>query len=166
MDKYFYSFNEYLKDKFGQRVHRISLDGSFSCPNIDGTLSGSGCVFCNNKAFSYFAKNREFALEKQVVQSMDYARGRFKAKKFIAYFQSFSNTYGTVDFLNQQYSIIRKFSDIVGLAISTRPDCIDEKKLDLIESFAKDYAVYIEYGAQTIHDKPLLLPSLIPLFFH
>jgi len=154
MTRYYYSFNQHLREKFGERIHRISLNAGFGCPNIDGTLSTEGCIFCNNKAFSHFAK-KTIPLEEQIIQSMAYARARFGARKFIAYFQSFTNTYGDVDFLKKQYFCVRKFDNIVGLSISTRPDCIDEEKLDLIESFAKDYVLYIEYGFQTIHEKSL-----------
>ncbi|MFH1768187.1 MAG: TIGR01212 family radical SAM protein [Candidatus Omnitrophota bacterium] len=155
MSRYYYSFNQYLQEKFKQRVHRLSLDAGFSCPNIDGNLSGDGCLFCNNKAFSRFSNAKKVPLESQIIQSMDYAGRRFGAKKFIAYFQSFTNTYADSEFLSRQYNTIRKFDDIVGLAISTRPDCIDEEKLDIIESFAGDYAVFIEYGLQSVHDKTL-----------
>jgi len=155
MDEHFYSFNRYLRDKFGQRVHRISLDAGFSCPNTDGTISNQGCIFCNNKAFSYFSRLPSLSLEEQIIQAKNYARERFKVKKFIAYFQNNSNTHGDLDSLRKRYDVVRKFDDIVGIAISTRPDCIDEEKLCLIEDFAKDYEVYIEYGLQTIHDKTL-----------
>ena len=157
MDEYFYSFNRYLRDKFSQRVHRISLDAGFNCPNTDGIISNQGCIFCNNKAFSYFSRLSSLSLEEQIIQAKEYARERFKVKKFIAYFQSNSNTYGDLDSLRIQYNVVRKFDDIVGIAISTRPDCIDEEKLNLIENFTKDYEVYIEYGLQTIHDKTLKL---------
>ena len=151
----YYSFSQYLKNTFGTRVHRISLNAGFSCPNINGTLSSDGCIFCNNKSFSHFAKQDNILVEEQIAQSMEYLRSRFNAEKFIAYFQSFTGTHGEINFLEEQYNIIRRFDDIVGLAISTRPDCIDEEKLDLIESFAEDYKVYIEYGLQSIHDKTL-----------
>jgi len=157
MDEYFYSFNRYLRDKFSQRVHRISLDAGFNCPNTDGTISNQGCIFCNNKAFSYFSRLSSLKLEEQIIQAKAYARERFKVKKFIAYFQSNSNTHGDLDLLRKQYDVVRKFDDIVGIAISTRPDCIDEEKLSLIDDFTKDYEVYVEYGLQTIHDKTLKL---------
>lgn len=157
MDEYFYSFNRYLRNKFGQKVHRISLDAGFNCPNTDGTISNQGCIFCNNKAFSYFRRLSSLSLEEQVIQAKEYAQERFKVKKYIAYFQSNSNTYGDLDLLKKQYDVVRKFDDIVGIAISTRPDCIDEEKLSLIEDFAKDYEIYIEYGLQTVHDKTLKL---------
>ena len=154
MNQYYYSFSRYLREKFACRVHKISLNAGFNCPNLDGTLSTKGCIFCNNKAFARFAETK-ISLTEQIAGSMEYARKRMGAKKFIAYFQSFSSTYGEFEFLKTQYELIRKFDDIVGISISTRPDCIDEQKLDLIESFACDYEVYVEYGLQTVHDRIL-----------
>jgi len=157
MNEYFCAFSQYLIDKFSQKVHRISLDAGFNCPNIDGTINDQGCIFCNNKAFSHFSRSATLSLEEQIVQAKEYVRKRFKVNKFIAYFQSHSNTHGDLDFLKKQYDVVRKFDDIVGIAISTRPDCIDGAKLSLIEDFAKDYQIYIEYGLQTIHDRTLKL---------
>jgi len=155
MDRLYYSFSQFLKERFGYRVHKLSLNAGFLCPNIDGTLSSEGCIFCNNRAFSYFVNKEASALEEQISSSIDFARRRFKAKKFVAYFQSFTNTYADLDLLKERYDTIRKFPDIVGLSISTRPDCIDEKKLELIESFTKEYMVWVEFGLQTAHDKSL-----------
>lgn len=155
MHKPYYSFNQFLQEKIGTRVHKLSLNAGFLCPNLDGTKSTKGCIFCNNKAFSYFAKNEPPALEEQIERVAQFAKYRFKAKKFIAYFQSFTNTYAEILALEKQYSIIKKFPDIVGLSISTRPDCIDKEKLDLIEGFAKDYMVWLELGLQSIHNKSL-----------
>lgn len=157
MKERFYSFNNYLKKKFGERVHRISLNAGFSCPNLDGTKSSQGCIFCNNRAFSRFVRAESGDINEQIRKSIETASRRFKAKKYILYFQSFSNTYGEIDFLREKYDSIRKFDNFVGLAVSTRPDCINEEKLDLLESFTKDYAVYLEYGLQTAHDKTLKL---------
>jgi uncharacterized protein len=95
------------------------------------------------------------SLERQVEKAIDFAKRRYKAEKFIAYFQNASNTYATCSKLKKAYDTIRRFPDIVGLYISTRPDCIDEKKLDLIESYSRDYDVWIEYGLQSAHDRTL-----------
>ena len=154
MEEYFYSFNDYLRDKFGKRVQRLSLNAGFTCPNRDGKLSKEGCIYCNDEAFSPFAKT-SLSLDQQIRQSMDFARSRYKAKKFIAYFQNATNTYAPLHKLKKTYDIIRKFPDIVGLSISTRPDCVDKKRLDLIASYSKDYDVWIEYGLQTSHDRTL-----------
>ena len=155
MNRLYYSFSQFLKERFGCRVHRLSLHAGFSCPNIDGTLDSCGCIFCNNASFSHFVDKKNISLEEQISSSMEFARRRFKAKKFIAYFQSFSGTYDTPEALEKAYGVIKKFKDIVGLSISTRPDTIDNDKLDVIESFTKDYMVWIEYGLQTVHNKSL-----------
>ena len=151
-----YSFNTFLKEKFGCRVHKISLDGGFSCPNIDGTLSLQGCFFCNNRGFVQFlGKNK--SLEEQVSQSIVKLKQRFKAEKFIAYFQSFSSTYAKTDELRSKYDIIKKFPEIVGLAVSTRPDniTISEEKLDLLAEYQKKYMVWVEFGLQSSNNNTL-----------
>lgn len=157
MERLFFSFNDFLREKFGVRLHRLSLDVGFSCPNIDGRLSKEGCFYCNNRAFSYFTGRRRISLEEQITQSMEYCRKRFKARKFIAYFQSFTGTYGDVETLKEKFEVIRKFPDIVGLAISTRPDCVDKEKIELIESFTEEYMVWIEYGLQSANNSTLSL---------
>ncbi|MBN3039867.1 MAG: TIGR01212 family radical SAM protein [Candidatus Omnitrophica bacterium] len=157
MEERFFSYNRYLRDKFSQRVQRISIDAGFSCPNLDGTLSTSGCAYCNNKAFVKFAGSNK-SVREQILSSLDFYGRRFKVKKFIAYFQSFSNTHADVEQLGRTYEIIRDFPQIVGLSVSTRPDCIDKNKLKLISSFCSDYLVWIEYGLQTTND--ILLASI------
>ncbi len=156
--KVIYSFNDFLKEKFGVRVHKISLDGGFLCPNIDGTLSTQGCFFCNNRAFAGFAGQGK-DIKEQISQSMVKLKQRFKAEKFIAYFQSFSSTYAEVKVLKSRYDVIRGFGDIVGLAVSTRPDktTVSEEKLDLLADYLKDYMVWLEFGLQSSNDNTLKL---------
>jgi len=154
MESKFYSFNDYLRGKFGERVHRINIDAGFTCPNLDGTLGRDGCIYCNNKGFSRYAL-QDIPVEKQIEDSILFYEKRMGVKKFIAYFQAFTNTHAPVDVLRERYSIIRKYPQIVGLSISTRPDCVDEQKLDLIAGFAKDYLVWVEYGLQTTEDSVL-----------
>lgn len=154
MEKYFYSFNDYLREKFGERVQRLSLNAGFTCPNRNGSISSEGCIYCNDEGFSPFAKTK-LSLRKQIEQSMDFAVRRYGAKKFIAYFQNATNTYAPLKKLKKTYDIIKEFPDIVGLYISTRPDCVDEKILDLIESYSSNYDVWIEYGVQSSHERTL-----------
>jgi len=154
MARLYYSFNNFLKEKFGERVHKLSLDGGFSCPNLDGTFSHAGCFFCNNRAFSRFTR-QNIPLYQQIKLSMEYARRRFKANKFIAYFQAFTSTYADVSVLKERYQIIKEFPEIVGLAVSTRPDCIDDKKLGLLEEFTDRYMVWLEYGLQSANNRSL-----------
>ncbi len=152
--KFYNKFSEYLKERFGCRVHKISVNAGFSCPNIDGVLSFKGCIYCNNYAFSPSLKTN-LTLEEQIIKGIEYGKKRFKAEKFIVYFQPYSNTYASVETLKEKYDVVKKFSDIIGISIGTRPDCIDEEKLKLIESYTEKYEVWIEYGLQSIHDKTL-----------
>ncbi|MDP3789459.1 MAG: TIGR01212 family radical SAM protein [Candidatus Omnitrophota bacterium] len=154
MESYFYSFNDYLKQKYGTRVQRLSLNAGFTCPTRDGKKDTEGCIYCNEKGFSPMAGTR-LPLAKQIEKAIDCAKGRYGAGRFVAYFQNATNTYAPCSKLKKAYDTIRHYPDIVGLYISTRPDCVDEKKLDLIESYSKDYDVWIEYGLQTSHDRTL-----------
>ncbi len=150
----YYSFNRYLREQFGERVHRISLDAGFNCPNIDGRLSNQGCSFCDNSGFCFHARSKK-SLEEQIRQSIDFYTRRLGVKKFIAYFQAFSNTYADLPTLKQRYDVITKFDQIVGLFIATRPDCVDRQNLSLIAGYKERYMVWIEYGLASTHN-PLL----------
>ena len=154
MNEPYYSFNKYLREKFGERVHRISIDAGFNCPNIDGILSKEGCIYCDNKGFSVYA-GRAKDIKAQITESIEYYNKKSGIKKFIAYFQAFSNTYADIESLKEKYDIIRQFPEITGLFISTRPDCIDEEKIKLINSYKKEYLVWIEYGLQTTNNQAL-----------
>jgi uncharacterized protein len=155
---YYYKYSDYLKKRFGRRVHKVSVDAGFSCPNRDGKISADGCIYCDNKAFNF--QNRigsKLSIEEQIETGIKQARRRFKAEKFIVYFQAYTNTYAPVGELKYKYDIIRKFKDVVSIAIATRPDCVNKDVLDLISGYAKDYEVWIEYGLQSVHDKTLEL---------
>ncbi|MFN3551396.1 MAG: TIGR01212 family radical SAM protein [Endomicrobiia bacterium] len=156
MRELYYSFNTYLKEIFKERVHRISINAGFSCPNLDGKISNKGCIFCNNLAFVKETSTK--SVEQQIIDAINFfsTSKQFKnIKKFIAYFQAYTNTYADLDKLKQTYDVIKKFPQIVGLSISTRPDCIDEEKLKLINFYTDNYLVWIEYGMQTSDDKIL-----------
>jgi len=155
MEECYRSFNDYLQEKFGERVYKISLNAGFTCPNKDGTLDKEGCIFCNEKGFSDLTENVP-SIKKQIEEGIAVCKNGAKANKFIAYFQNATNTHRKVEELKKHYDTVKLFPDIVGLFISTRPDCIDDEKLDLIESYSKDYEVWIEYGVQTSHDATLL----------
>jgi len=142
MTEPYYSFNSYLRGQFSGRVRRISLDAGFSCPNLDGTLSQTGCIFCNNKAFGVNAGNKA-TIETQIKDSIRFYGEKQGVDKFVAYFQSFTNTYAPVAELKKKFDTIRKFPQIKGLFISTRPDCVDEEKIEFISRYAKDYLVWI-----------------------
>ncbi|MBN1780721.1 TIGR01212 family radical SAM protein [bacterium] len=154
--KRYRTFRQYLKQRYGVPVRKISIDASMTCPNRDGTIAVNGCIFCNNKAFHPFETVGQ-SIDSQIANQIMSFKDRGRGEKFIAYFQTYSNTYASVDRLREMLGHVRNFPDIVGIAIGTRPDCIDRDKLQLIASFASDYEVWIEYGLQSAHDETLKL---------
>jgi radical SAM protein (TIGR01212 family) len=152
----YYKFSSYLKEAFGCRVYKVSIDAGFSCPNKDGKFSKDGCIYCDNRAFSFNVRESPRPIGEQIKEGIDFGRQRYGAEKFIVYFQAYTNTYAPLDVLKKKYDIIKDFDDIVGIAIGTRPDCINEEILDLIKSY-EDYEVWLEYGLQSIHKKTLEL---------
>ncbi len=156
MEKRYNAFSEHLKQKFGAKVYKITLDAGFSCPNRDGTISNCGCIFCDDSGSFSQAHSNLLSIEKQVETGAKTLAERFGAQKFMSYFQAFTNTYKPVKELESIYKASLNHPDIVGISIGTRPDCVDDEKLKLISSFTEDYYTWIEYGLQTIHDKTLL----------
>lgn len=155
--KRYYQFSEYLKRKFGTKVYKITLDAGFSCPNRDGTISSGGCIFCDDGGSFSRAHSSNLSIKEQVFTGVETLSSRFKAKKFMAYFQAYSNTYKPVDELQEIYNSALCHKDVIGISIGTRPDCIDEKKLDLIASYKDKCETWIEYGLQSMHDRTLKL---------
>ena len=155
MEKRYNAYSEHLKQKFGAKVYKITLDAGFSCPNRDGTISNSGCIFCDDSGSFSQAHSNRLSIEEQVQVGIETLRNRFKAQKFMSYFQAFSNTYKPVSELENIYKASLTHPDIVGLSVGTRPDCVDLEKLNLINCIAQDYYTWIEYGLQSVHDKTL-----------
>lgn len=155
MEKRFNDLNSYLRSLFGCRVQKISIDAGFSCPNRDGRFSKEGCIYCNTRGSGTGAFGKGISIRDQLIKGKKALAKRYKARKFIAYFQSFSNTYAPVATLEQLYSEALSIEGIVGLSIGTRPDCVDEPVLKLLETYAKDYLVWIEYGLQSVHNRTL-----------
>ncbi len=154
MKQFYYSYNNYLKNRFQSKVRRISLNAGFGCPHRDADLGLEGCFYCNENGFVSF-KDIELSLVDQIKTTMTVFKKQFKADKFIAYFQNASNTHAPVEELKKIYDVIKQFDSIVGLSISTRPDCIDLQKLELIDSYCDKYEVWLEYGLQSIHNHSL-----------
>ncbi len=152
MKKRYNDLNSYLKGLYGARVHKISVDAGLTCPNRDGTISWNGCIYCNEKGSGTGAHNRGLSIRSQLEGSKKAIIKRFKAKYFIAYFQSFTNTYAPLKTLKQLYDQALAVEDIVGLSIGTRPDCVNEHILALLSDYAKQYLIWLEYGLQSIHD--------------
>lgn len=157
MDKRYNDLNTYLRSLFGCRVQKITVDAGLSCPNRDGRVSTGGCIFCNARGSGTGAHTRELTITDQLLQGKKYLARRYKAKKFLAYFQSFSNTYAPIDKLQKLYDEALAVEDIVGLSIGTRPDCVDLPVLELLQDYAGHHLIWIEYGLQSASDKTLEL---------
>ena len=152
MEKRYYPYSQYLKETFGKKVYKITLDGGFYCPNRDGTISKGGCIFCDEVGSFSRCIDSKLSIQNQITQSIEHLERQFKAEAFIAYFQSYSNTYGNIDKLKEVYDSAFSNEKIVSIAIGTRPDCVDGDKLDLISTYKN---AWIEYGLQSSHDETL-----------
>ena len=144
---------EYLKSKYGCKVYRIALDGGFTCPNRDGRISTGGCIFCSAGGSGDFAESRELSISEQIEKGKERVAGKIKDGKYIAYFQAFTNTYAPVSKLRSLFTEAINHPDIVGLSIATRPDCLPEDVLDLLDELNRIKPVWVELGLQTIHER-------------
>lgn len=156
-NKPFRDYNSYLRARFGCRVQKISLDAGLTCPNRDGKLGQSGCMYCNARGSGTGAAAESWSIARQITTAKSYLGRRYKAKKFLAYFQSFSNTYAPLDQLRALYAEALADPDVVGLTIGTRPDCVPEPVLDHLQQLARHHLVWLEYGLQSAHDRTLQL---------
>src|SRR5574344_1057719 len=156
-DKRYNQYSAYLKQKFGVKVYKVTLDAGFSCPNRDGTISKGGCIFCDESGSFSQAHSNNLSIQEQLDIGTKNLDERFKAKKFMSYFQAYTNTYKPVKELEKIYNSALVHPDIVGLSIGTRPDCVDQEKLNLIASYKDDFYTWIEFGLQSVHDKTLKL---------
>lgn len=151
--KRYYSFNSYLKQTFGEKVYKISLNGGFTCPNRDGTLGTRGCIFCSEGGSGDFAPDAVLPIVEQIEEGIRMIRQKTDASKYIAYFQAFTNTYAPYEKLHSLFydAILRQ--EIVGLAVGTRPDCLPPDVLKLLDELNQIKPVFVELGLQTIHEK-------------
>ena len=155
MSNRFYDLNTYFRNQYGQRVHKITVDAGMGCPNRDGTVGTGGCIYCNALGSGTGQHQKGLSISEQLTNSKAAVAKRFKAKLFLAYFQAFTNTYAPVEQLKAMFDEALAVDDIIGLAIGTRPDCIDEEKLALLEAYARDHLIWLEYGLQSAHDATL-----------
>lgn len=151
--KRYYSFNSYLKQTFGEKVYKISLNGGFTCPNRDGTLGTRGCIFCSEGGSGDFAPDAALPIGEQIEEGIRMIRQKTDTSKYIAYFQAFTNTYAPYEKLHSLFydAILRQ--EIVGLAVGTRPDCLPPDVLELLDELNQIKPVFVELGLQTIHEK-------------
>lgn len=158
LEKYrYYPFSYFLKKNFPFKVHKISIHAGFTCPNRDGLVGAGGCTYCANESFSPNARKTIVPIKEQVEKGIEFMKRRYGAEKFIAYFQAFTNTYADVDILKCKYDEALANKDVIGLSIGTRPDCVTDEALDLVNSYTEKYHVWIEYGLQSIHNRTLQL---------
>ena len=150
---YYYSLNEYLLKTFGEKVYKISLDGGMTCPNRDGTLGNRGCIFCSRGGSGEFAAQRSLPVSEQIEQAKRRISKKSDCKKFIAYFQPFTNTYAPIDYLRKIFEEAIAPEEIAALSIATRPDCLGDKVLKLLDELNMRKPVWVELGLQTIHEK-------------
>ena len=145
------------KREFGGRVQKVTIDAGFSCPNRDGTLSTGGCSFCNNNAFNPGYCEPSKPIRNQIEQGILFHKSRYrKADKFLAYFQAYSNTYADVEILRKRYYEALETDGIIGLVIGTRPDCINEKILTLLEEINASHHMVVEYGVESVYNETLI----------
>ena len=153
--KRYNTFTDELRSRFGCRVQRVSLDAGFTCPNRDGSLGVGGCTFCGDRGAAAVGVPIELPLAEQLQQSKEYLVRKFRAERFLAYFQAYSSTYGSPEDLKKIYSAALQDQEVVGMIVGTRPDCLGEDVLDLFEELNQKTYLWLELGMQTMHDATL-----------
>ena len=147
------SLNQYLKERFGTKVYKIALSSGCTCPNRDGTVGVGGCIFCADTGSGDFAQSATLPIKEQILLAKEKVASKNKGGKYIAYFQSFTNTYGSVEFLEPKFLEAMEDDEVVAVSIATRPDCLPEEILDMLSRLNTIKPVWVELGLQTIHPK-------------
>lgn len=151
----FNAYSNYFKQVYGERLQKLSVNAGFTCPNRDGTVARGGCTYCNNEAFSPSYCTTDTSVAGQLEKGIAFHKKRYNARKFLAYFQNFSNTYAPVSHLKMIYEEALQFPEIMGLVIGTRPDVIDDEKLAYFSELSKQKYLIIEYGIESCYDETL-----------
>lgn len=155
-ERRFNAYSNYFKKIFGERVQKVSIDAGFTCPNRDGLIATGGCTYCNNNAFNPSYCSPEKPVGHQIRQGIEFHKVRYRrATKYLAYFQAYSNTYAPLADLKKIYREALKFPEVVGLVIGTRPDCVDDEKLDYFSELAENHYIIIEYGIESCYNSTL-----------
>lgn len=150
------SYSAYFRARFGERVQKVAINAGFTCPNRDGRVGRGGCTFCNNEAFTPSYCKAVKSITQQIDEGIEFHQRRYRtASRYLAYFQSFSNTYAPLEVLRQRYSEALSHEGVVGLVIGTRPDCVDDAVLDYLAELSKEYYITVEYGIESCYDKSL-----------
>ncbi len=152
----FNSYSEYIKKRFGGRVQKVAVDAGFTCPNRDGTKGTGGCTYCDNDGFNPSYCDPGKTITRQIEEGIEFHANRYRrAKKFLVYFQPYSNTYAPLDLLKEKYLEALSFPGVAGLVIGTRPDCVDEEKLEYLATLAEKWYIQVEYGVETHNNETL-----------
>lgn len=149
----YYSLNKYLRYTFGDKVYKISLNAGFTCPNRDGTIGTRGCIFCSAGGSGDFAESADLSITEQIEQGKKRVENKIKSGKYIAYFQAYTNTYAPIEVLREKFYEAINHKDIVAISIATRPDCLGDDVIELLDELNKIKPVFVELGLQTIHKK-------------
>jgi len=157
MQEPFKSYSKYIRETFGERVQKISVDGAFTCPNRDGTKGRGGCTYCNNDTFNPIYTSSKKSITQQLNEGIAFFEPKYKTQKYLAYFQAYTNTYDSIERLESLYKEALSHPKVIGLVISTRPDTINTKVVDLLAQLAKEYYVVVELGIESTKDKILEL---------
>ncbi len=153
--KRYYDLKSFWRNRFGSRVYKLQIDAGFTCPNRDGTASTGGCIYCDGRGSRLRQAGPLPSVSEQIRRGKEYYRTHRNAGKFIAYFQTFTNTYGPIEKLRQLYDEALAQDDVVGLSVGTRPDCVPDHVIDLFQEYAKHSHVWLELGLQSIHNRTL-----------
>src|SRR4051794_36294652 len=151
----YFAFSQFLRARFGEPVYRVTVDAGFTCPNVDGTVAKGGCVYCDNRSFSPNRRLPRRTIREQVAHGVDLLGARYGVRRFLAYFQAATNTYAPVEKLRRLYDEALDHPQVVGLAVGTRPDCVGEDVLDLLEEYGRRMYVCLELGLQSVHDRSM-----------
>lgn len=152
-NKRYHTWNYYLRQTFGEKIFKVSLNAGFTCPNVDGTLGYGGCIYCSRDGSGDFAGNPNDNLKKQFNEIKTMMLKKWPNAKYIGYFQAFTNTYAPLDVLKERYETVLGFDDVIGLSISTRPDCLPDDVVDYLAELNERTNLWVELGLQTIHDE-------------
>lgn len=155
MENLYYKYSEFLKETFGEKVYKLPISLDLTCPNRDGTCSTGGCIYCSEEGGSHENLENSLSIKEQLEINKKYIGSRYGAKKFIAYFQSFTNTYLDFDEFKSNIEQVLEVEDIVGISISTRPDCIEDEFLDYLKGLNQEFLITLEYGLQSVNNKTL-----------
>ena len=155
MESRYLNYNQVLKAEFTERVQKISINAGFTCPNRDGSKGSGGCTYCNNQTFSPEYCKSSKSVSEQVEEGITFFHHKYKAQLYLAYFQSYTNTYGTTESLKAIYHEALSYPNVVGLVIGTRPDCVSNELLDYFGELNKKYYIMIEYGIESTRDETL-----------